>query len=80
VQSAGESGIAEVVLDLSAVEFMDSTGLDALLRARQALQGRCVVMRVVAASPSVALLLDTTGTSALLRGQSLEAPPAAMAD
>jgi anti-anti-sigma factor len=56
---------AEVVVDLSHLTFMDSTGINALLRAhREAPEGR---FHVVGASEQIRRLFDITGvTGALL--------------
>ncbi|HYO39519.1 MAG TPA: STAS domain-containing protein [Nocardioidaceae bacterium] len=52
----------EVVVDLSAVTFMDGAGLDALLAARHAVQGAGGIFRLSAPRPSVRYVLALTGT------------------
>jgi anti-sigma B factor antagonist len=44
IERATESSAAEVWVDLSEVDFMDSTGLSALVVGHRALQGRFVVI------------------------------------
>ena len=53
-----------LLIDLDAVEFMDSSGLAVLLRARQAAQqnGHRLAVRF-AGSPTIARLFELTGTS-----------------
>ena len=58
-----DSGTDDVVLDLSAVEFMDSSGLHVLLGARERHPGRVHLGRT---SPRVDRLLDITDTKELL--------------
>lgn len=53
-----------VVLDISAVTFMDSSGLHAILRAAQGLSGRgCVIIH--GAHGAVARVAELTGLSAV---------------
>ncbi|GHH45400.1 hypothetical protein GCM10018773_34660 [Streptomyces candidus] len=58
--AAGESPV--VVLDLTAVEFADSTFLNVLLRAHQLTD-----LRLAGVSEQVARLLEITGTDQLLK-------------
>jgi anti-anti-sigma factor len=58
-----QSGDDDVVLDLGAVEFMDSSGLHVLLAARARHPGRFHLGRT---SPRVDRLLDITDTRVLL--------------
>lgn len=50
-----------VVLDMSQVGFIDSTGIGAMIRVRQAATERGVEFRLRAVSSPVAQLLDLTG-------------------
>jgi anti-anti-sigma factor len=66
LRKAETSAAKRVVLDLADVEFMDSSGLHALLRAWQRFEqnrGRLVLSRV---SPQVRRLLELTGTDLIL--------------
>jgi anti-sigma B factor antagonist len=56
----------EVVVDLSGVTFMDSTGLAALVRAHQRAAERGGSMRLVGASKGVRRILDLTGLDRVL--------------
>jgi stage II sporulation protein AA (anti-sigma F factor antagonist) len=60
VTERAESGV--VVVDLTGVTFIDSSGLHALTRLRSSLPG----MRVADASPSVLRILEITGLVELL--------------
>jgi anti-anti-sigma factor len=55
-----------LVLDLAAVEFMDSAGIGAVLAARAAALEHGGAFEVRNPSSSVRLLLDVTGLAALL--------------
>jgi anti-sigma B factor antagonist len=55
----GDGSIAEVVIELGEVEFIDSSGLRALLQLRQTFGERVQVGTI---SPSVQRLLELTGT------------------
>jgi anti-sigma B factor antagonist len=55
-----------VVLDLSRVEFIDTTGLAALLELRSTLQGRGVLFQIEAADGPVRQAVDVTGLGHLL--------------
>jgi anti-anti-sigma factor len=52
-------------LDLSAVSFMDSSGLEALLRTRRSVDGTDVSLVLVNPSPCVRRVLEATSTDAL---------------
>lgn len=60
-----QQGAPEVIVDLSHVVFMDSTGINALIGAHQRVpdQGS---LRVVGTSPSVRRVFEITGIAALL--------------
>jgi anti-anti-sigma factor len=57
-----------LVLDLSRVEFIDTTGLAALLELRSTLQGRGVLFQIEAAEGPVRQAVDVTGLGHLLAG------------
>jgi anti-anti-sigma factor len=60
IRSAEEAGIARIVVDLSGVSFIDSTGLSVLLRAKKRSDGR---LRYVPSNhDAVTRLLELTGT------------------
>jgi anti-anti-sigma factor len=52
-----------VVVDLRALEFMDSTGLSIIVRAHQRLTGEGCELGLVRGSPQVQRLLDLTGVA-----------------
>jgi anti-anti-sigma factor len=58
----------QIVVDLSEVAFIDSTGLSVLLEARKRSNGRFSVLP--SKSDSVTRLLELTGTSEILSDQS----------
>lgn len=58
---------AGVTLDLSDVSFCDSSGLNALLRARQHALCEHRRLTITAAGPQVTRLLELTGSAALFR-------------
>jgi anti-anti-sigma factor len=55
-----------VLLDLSPVEFIDTTGLATLIELRSTLQGRGVLFEVEAADGPVRQAVDVTGLGHLL--------------
>ena len=55
-----------VIVDLSGVRFMDSTGLGALVRARQRILDLGGRLTVASPSPQVRRLLDITGLAEVL--------------
>ena len=57
---------AYVVLDLSALEFMASVGIGAVVRTAKALRLRGGNMVIAAAKPVVALVLRKTGIDAII--------------
>lgn len=65
VQAAREQGTA-VVVDLSAVSFLDSTGLGELVGAHKALAGSGDRLHVVAVGDRVPRLLALTGLTEVL--------------
>ena len=57
-----------LVLDLSRVEFIHTTGLAALLELRSTLQGRGVLFQIEAAEGPVRQAVDVTGLGHLFAG------------
>jgi anti-sigma B factor antagonist len=55
------AGIAEVLIDLSACEFLDSTGLALLVNTRNAMRDEGRRLAAFAPSPQVARLIEVTG-------------------
>jgi anti-anti-sigma factor len=64
LQAAGEA--ERVLLDLSPVEFIDTTGLATLIELRSTLQGRGVLFEIEAADGPVRQAVDVTGLGHLL--------------
>ncbi|MBM2621335.1 STAS domain-containing protein [Actinoplanes sp. LDG1-06] len=64
-----------VVVDLGAVEFLDSSGVHALIVAHHAARARGGRVTVVNATGAVASVLDITGVAELLGPQDVPAPP-----
>ena len=60
-----DSGHATLVLDLSAVTFVDSTGLRTVIEAQKATEARGVGFALVPGPPAVQRLFELTGTSDL---------------
>lgn len=56
-----------LVIDLSGLDFMDSTGLSIIVRAHQRLGGQGCELGLVRGSPQVQRLLDLTGVAERLR-------------
>ena len=67
VEHAG-SGITAVVVDASALTFLDSSGLRVLLQAREQLQESDVTLALENATGPVQRVLEMTGTLELLSG------------
>jgi anti-sigma B factor antagonist len=61
-----EPGCREVRVDLADVRFIDTAGLDALLRCREALSRQAARFVVVHPSRAVRLVADLTGDTAIL--------------
>jgi len=70
VQAALERFVAgnvrDVAVDMAGLTFLDSSGLRAVLQARERLGGAGVDLRVERPSPVVRRVLDMTGTADLL--------------
>ena len=64
LQAAADS--KRVLLDLSTVEFIDTTGLATLIELRSTLQGRRVLFEIEAADGPVRQAVDVTGLGHLL--------------
>lgn len=56
-----DSGASTIVVDLSGVDFLDSTGLGALVAARTAAEGRGIALPVVCPSERILKLFSITG-------------------
>ena len=61
-------GATAVVVDTSGLTFIDSSGLRALLTAREKLESAGATLQLSALSPAVERVLDMTGTRTLLTG------------
>ncbi|GID33241.1 STAS domain-containing protein [Paractinoplanes brasiliensis] len=61
------SGATTVFVDLSAVDFLDSSGVHALVTAHRAAQARGGHLYAVNAAGSTAVILELTGLDVLLR-------------
>ncbi len=61
LRNAHDSDAATIVLDLSGIEFIDSTGLRLVLDANERCGGPEGRLRVIAGSPAVERLLDIVG-------------------
>jgi anti-anti-sigma factor len=61
-----DDGYRRLVLDLSQVSFMDSSGLHAIVDAQRAMQAAGGQVKVVNGSPSLARIFELTGLNRLL--------------
>jgi anti-anti-sigma factor len=68
VTAAAGEGCERLLLDLSAVDFIDSTGLGGLLELRSTLRSREVTLEIAAGEGPVRQALEITGLSELLAG------------
>jgi anti-anti-sigma factor len=64
--TAAASGVDNLLLDLTAVEFIDSAGLGGLLELRSTLRSRAVTLRIAAGEGPVRQAMEITGLSELL--------------
>jgi anti-anti-sigma factor len=64
--SLGTGPVRQVVVDASEITFLDSSGLRALLSAREQLEKADVVLKVDSPSAAVSRVLEMTGTKELL--------------
>lgn len=61
IERAGSNGAQAVVVDMSGIAFMDSTGLSTFMRAKDALAERDVALRLAAPSKAVERIFSVTG-------------------
>jgi anti-anti-sigma factor len=61
-------GASSVIVDVSDLNFIDSSGLRALLSAREQLAGAGATLQLTDLSPAVERVLEMTGTRTLLTG------------
>jgi anti-anti-sigma factor len=66
VTGAAGDGLDTLLLDLTAVEFIDSAGLGGLLELRSTLRSRSVTLRISAGDGPVKQAMEITGLSELL--------------
>jgi anti-anti-sigma factor len=67
LEEVPQEGTTAVVLDLSRLDFCDSSGLNVLLRMRLAAENRGIRVHLAAASQQVARLFEITGTNRVFR-------------
>ena len=76
IASLCANGTSAIVLDLSELTFMDSTGLRAVLSADKLCSGKGHAFTLTGASGPVRRLFELTGVSGALRFESQPAGPA----
>ena len=64
--TAAADGVETLLLDLTAVEFIDSAGLGGLLELRSTLRSRAVTLQISAGDGPVRQAMEITGLSELL--------------
>jgi anti-anti-sigma factor len=64
--TAAAGDVDTLLLDLTAVEFIDSAGLGGLLELRSTLRGRSVTLQISAGEGPVRQAMEITGLSELL--------------
>jgi len=64
--TAAADGVNTLLLDLTAVEFIDSAGLGGLLELRSTLRTRAVTLQISAGEGPVRQAMEITGLSELL--------------
>ena len=69
ITALAEQGATSVIIDVGALSFIDSSGLRALLTAREQLDASGTSLQVTNLSPAVERVLDMTGTRQLLTGE-----------
>jgi anti-anti-sigma factor len=67
-QALGDATTTELVVDVAAVTFLDSTGIGALMTGHKSAQARGAAFRVINAHGSVDRVLRLTGVLAVLTG------------
>jgi anti-sigma B factor antagonist len=67
IRDAEDSELQRVVIDLTRLSFVDSTGLSVLLRSRRRCNGGEWLQFIPSQQPNVARLLEITGTVEMLR-------------
>jgi anti-sigma B factor antagonist len=60
-----QAGTSRILVDCSALDFCDSTGLNLLLEARANAKGRGASLALVGMAPSVARVFEVTGAETL---------------
>ena len=60
---ASSPSVEQVVLDLSAVSFIDSTGMGVVMRLAHELQARAIPLRIVPAPPAVHRVFELGGVA-----------------
>jgi anti-sigma B factor antagonist len=68
-EAVAAAGPASVVVDLSGVGFLDSSGISVLVKGRRLADGHGVPYRVTGASGTIRQVLDITGVWGHLSGQ-----------
>jgi anti-sigma B factor antagonist len=68
-EAVGAAGLGSLVVDLSGVGFLDSSGISVLVKGRRLADGRGVPYRVTGASGTIRQVLDITGVWQHLSGQ-----------
>jgi anti-sigma B factor antagonist len=67
IEQTVDQGRASIVVDLSATEFMDSSGLGALIAGMKAATQAGGFLRIAALTPQVATVLELTNLDRVLR-------------
>ena len=60
-RAANENGATAVVVDMSGIAFIDSTGLSTFMRSKDSLQEEGISLRITAPSHAVERIFDVTG-------------------
>lgn len=61
IERIGHNGVEVVAVDMSGIEFMDSTALSTFMRLRDSLGERDTALRLISPSPAVRRIFDVTG-------------------
>jgi anti-sigma B factor antagonist len=78
LQACAESVVAraaEILIDLSGVQYLDSSGLSALIRVQRTAQQAGGSALVSAASPTAERVIETAGLREILMGPTAPPPP-----